>query len=140
MPRAYTYAKKLSRKSRTYEDEQYLILICIFRGDYFKIEAKSNKVKAIQVIPHQLVTKAIQSKIKIEDGTIIGGLASKVEELIFENQLDVNLEKFAYPDEFIKHGSTNEIEEKYGLDVGSIVECLNSQENSFMQIQQVLKR
>ena len=40
MPRAYTYAKKLSRKSRTYEDEQYLILICIFRGDYFKIEAK----------------------------------------------------------------------------------------------------
>ena len=66
----------------------------------------------------------------IEDGTIIGGLGSKVEELIFENKLDINLEKFAYPDEFIKHGSVSEIEEKYGLDVGSIVECLNSQEKN----------
>ena len=66
----------------------------------------------------------------IEDGTIIGGLGSKVEELIFENKLDINLEKFAYPDEFIKHGSTDEIEKKYGLDVGSIVECLNSQEKN----------
>ncbi len=66
----------------------------------------------------------------IEDGTIIGGLGSKVEELIFENNLNIKLEKFAYPDEFVKHGSTNEIEEKYGLDVGSIVECLNSQEKN----------
>lgn len=68
--------------------------------------------------------------VTIEDGTIVGGLGSKVEELIFENKLDINLEKFAYPDEFIKHGSTDEIEEKYGLDVGSIVECLNSQEKN----------
>lgn len=68
--------------------------------------------------------------VTIEDGTVVGGLGSKVEELIFENRLDINLEKFAYPDEFIKHGSTDEIEEKYGLDVGSIVECLNSQEKN----------
>ncbi len=63
----------------------------------------------------------------IEDGTIVGGLATKIEELIFENRINTNLVKFAYPDEFIKHGSPNEIEEKYGLDVGSIVECLKAQ-------------
>lgn len=63
----------------------------------------------------------------IEDGTVIGGLGSKVEELIYKNRLNVDLEKFAYPDEFVKHGSVNEIEEKYGLDVGSIVECLRKQ-------------
>ncbi len=68
--------------------------------------------------------------VTIEDGTVVGGLGSKVEELIFENRLDINFEKFAYPDEFIKHGSTDEIEEKYGLDIGSIVECLNSQEKN----------
>ena len=68
--------------------------------------------------------------VTIEDGTIVGGLGSKVEELIFKNKLEINLEKFAYPDEFIKHGSTDEIEEKYGLDVGSIVKCLNSQEKN----------
>lgn len=66
----------------------------------------------------------------IEDGTIIGGLGSKVEELIFENKLNIDLEKFAYPDEFVKHGSVGEIEEKYGLDVGSIVGCLNSQKKN----------
>lgn len=63
----------------------------------------------------------------IEDGTVIGGLGSKVEELIYKNRINVDLEKFAYPDEFVKHGSVNEIEEKYGLDVGSIVECLRKQ-------------
>ena len=65
--------------------------------------------------------------VTIEDGTIIGGLGSKVEELIYENRINTNLIKFAYPDEFIKHGSPSEIEEKYGLDVGSIVECLKVQ-------------
>lgn len=68
--------------------------------------------------------------ITIEDGTVIGGLGSKVEELIYENKLNVKLEKFAYPDEFIKHGSVPEIEEKYGLDVGSIVECLKAQKKN----------
>ncbi len=36
--------------------------------DDFKLEAKSNTVKAIQVIPKQLLTKKIDSKINIVDG------------------------------------------------------------------------
>ena len=63
----------------------------------------------------------------IEDGTIVGGLGNKVEEVIFENKINVNLKKFAYPDEFIKHGSVDEIEKKYGLDVGSIVQWVREQ-------------
>jgi 1-deoxy-D-xylulose-5-phosphate synthase len=66
--------------------------------------------------------------VTIEDGTIVGGLGSKVEEVLMENKINVNLEKIAYPDEFIKHGSISEIENKYGLDTKSIVatikECL----------------
>ena len=50
--------------------------------------------------------------------------------MLFENRIDINLHKFAYPDEFVKHGAVNEIEQKYGLDVGSIVECLNNQETN----------
>lgn len=72
----------------------------------------------------------IKQVITIEDGTIIGGLGDKVENLIFENKLNSKLEKFAYPDEFVKHGSVDEIEEKYGLDVGSIVKCLKNQEKN----------
>jgi len=67
--------------------------------------------------------------ITIEDGTVVGGLGTEVEELIFENKLDINLYKFGYPDEFIKHGSVSEIEKKYGLDVGSIVEWVIDQKN-----------
>lgn len=71
--------------------------------------------------------------VTIEDGTIIGGLGSKIEELIVENKLKVDLKKFAYPDMFIKHGNVSEIEKKYGLDIGSIVECLKSQEIKIMK-------
>lgn len=60
------------------------------------------------------------SIITIEDGTIVGGLGTKVEEVLAENKINVNLEKIAYPDEFIKHGDVLEIEEKYGLDANSI--------------------
>jgi adenine deaminase len=40
----------------------------------FRIEAKSDLVKTIEVIPHQLVTKAINSKIKIKNGNAISNI------------------------------------------------------------------
>ena len=58
--------------------------------------------------------------VTIEDGTIVGGLGSKVEEILMENDIHLKLEKVAYPDEFIKHGNTDEIEKKYGLDAKTI--------------------
>ena len=96
-------------------------------------EATVINARFLKPLDKETILKNIKDKkivATIEDGTIVGGLGSKVEELIFENKLNINLEKFAYPDEFIKHGSVAEIEEKYGLDVGSIVECLNSQEKN----------
>ena len=42
--------------------------------DDFRIDAKSNKVKAIQVIPHQLVTKSVISEIKIENGNAVSNI------------------------------------------------------------------
>ena len=62
--------------------------------------------------------------VSIEDGTIIGGLGSQIESSIMKNNLKINFEKFGYPDEFIKHGSVGEIEEKYGLDANSIAETI----------------
>ena len=49
--------------------------------------------------------------ITIEDGTKINGLATTVKELIIDNKLhDVNITTYAYPDEFIPHGSVDELE------------------------------
>lgn len=58
--------------------------------------------------------------ITIEDGTIIGGLGAKVEEVLAENNINSKLEKIAYPDAFIKHGSVTELEKEYKMDSISI--------------------
>ena len=65
--------------------------------------------------------KKTKRVITIEDGTIIDGLATSIQELLFENNLlDVRYKFFAYPDKFIKHGSVSQIENKYGMDTQSI--------------------
>ena len=66
-----------------------------------------------------LKTKRI---ITIEDNIIKGGLATQIESLIVENNIqNIKFKAFGYPDEFIKHGSTEEIEEQYGLDTQNII-------------------
>lgn len=40
----------------------------------FKIMAKSNKVKALEIIPNQLVTKSVVSEIKIENGNAVSNI------------------------------------------------------------------
>ena len=52
--------------------------------------------------------------ITIEDGTIINGLATAVKELIIDNNLNnINITSYAYPDEFITHGSVEELEKMH---------------------------
>lgn len=61
--------------------------------------------------------------ITIEDNVITGGLASSIEDLV-KDEKDVTGKYFAYPDEFIKHGSCDELEKIYGMDAESIADCL----------------
>ena len=66
--------------------------------------------------------------ITIEDGTIINGLATAVQELIIEeNLIDVRAKNYAYPDQYIEHGSVEELEKMYRLDVQSI-------KNDFLEV------
>lgn len=54
--------------------------------------------------------------ITIEDGTKINGLATAIKELIVDNDLkDVKVTTYAYPDEFIRHGSVEELEKLYKI-------------------------
>lgn len=63
----------------------------------------------------QSITKT-NKVITIEDNIIKGGLGTAIEEIIVgENLKNIYFKKYGYPDEFIKHGSTLEIEQKYGL-------------------------
>lgn len=57
----------------------------------------------------------------IEDGTMINGLGTAIQELIVEEKIcNINMQKFAYPDEFIKHGKVDELEELYDMDTEKI--------------------
>ena len=61
--------------------------------------------------------KKTRNIITIEDGTIIGGLGTAVKELIVDNNLkNIKIKSYAYPDEFIEHGSVEELEKKYEID------------------------
>ena len=61
----------------------------------------------------ETITKT-KNVITIEDASIIGGLATKVKEIIAENKLEnVELKCYAYPDKFIEAGNVGELEEKY---------------------------
>ncbi len=55
-----------------------------------------------------------------------------VEELINEENIkDITFKKYGYPDEFIKHGSVEQIEKKYGLDEETIAK--NIMENCLVE-------
>ena len=70
--------------------------------------------------------KKTKNVITIEDGTIINGLATAVKEVIVNNNLQgVKIKSYAYPDEFIKHGSVDELEKIYGLDEENIINGVN---------------
>lgn len=67
-----------------------------------------------------------QSKIVVtlEDASIKCGLGSEIEKLAFAHQLNCRVLKIGYPDEFVKHGTVSEIEEKYGIDNKSMVDTI----------------
>ena len=60
--------------------------------------------------------KKTKSIITIEDGTEINGLATAIKELIVDNNLqNIKFKSYAYPDEFIQHGTVDELENLYGF-------------------------
>ena len=66
--------------------------------------------------------------ITIEDGILRSGLATSVQELIVENNMqDVILKSYGYKDTFVKHGSIEELEKLYGVDVNSIADDIKKE-------------
>ena len=82
----------------------------------------------------------IERIVTIEDASIVGGLGSEIERIVFENDLDIDVIKFAYPDKFIKQGAVSEIEERFGMDKENIERLITSmydfeeKSNSFIEV------
>ena len=88
------------------------------------VSAEVINARFLKPLDESTITNSISKTkfaITIEDGTEIGGLGSSVKELIVDKNIeDVKIKCFAYPDEFIKHGSVPELEKIYGLDCEKI--------------------
>ena len=88
-----------------------------------KIKKEENKsvevinARFLKPLDEQTIKTSIEKTkniITIEDGTEINGLATAVKELIVDNKMqDIEFKGYAYPDEFIQHGSVEELEKKY---------------------------
>ncbi len=85
-----------------------------------KINAEVINTRFLKPLDKKTIKQSIEKTknvITIEDGTIINGLATAVKELIIDKKMkDIKIQNYAYPDEFIKHGSVEELEKLYGLD------------------------
>ena len=108
-----------------------------------KIEADVINTRFLKPLDKETLKKSIEKTkfvITIEDGTIINGLGTAIKELIIdENIKDVKIKSFAYPDEFIKHGKVEELEEIYHQDKNSIYEYIINITNSLQNQKKIAK-
>lgn len=105
--------------SRAYEIANTLL-------ESYSIDAEIINVRFLKPLDSKTILSSItktKKVITIEDATIIGGLSSSIKELIVDNKLkNIIIKCYAYPDEFIDHGTNQEIEQMYHIDNNSIIQ------------------
>ena len=91
----------------------------------YGISSELINVRFLKPLDNKLIAKSInktKNVIVIEDSTCIGGLSSSIKELILDESIpNVKFKAFNYPDKFVEHGSVNELEKTYELDIDSII-------------------
>ncbi|MCJ8320817.1 MAG: 1-deoxy-D-xylulose-5-phosphate synthase [Colwellia sp.] len=83
-------------------------------------------IKPLDVNLLKDISQSHQVLITIEDNAIAGGAGSGVNEYILSQGLCVKVLNIGLPDQFIKHGSQEEIHHELGLDHQSIVDKVNT--------------
>ena len=102
-------AMQLANKIKSENTEENKISVEVINARFLK-PFDTEKIKAS--------IEKTKNVITIEDGTCVGGLATTIKELIVDKNLqDVKIKTIAYPDEFIEHGSAEELEKMYGFDI-----------------------
>lgn len=74
---------------------------------------------------HQIFNQ-FNNIITVEEGTIIGGFGSAITEFASKNKYYKNtIKTLGIPDNFIEHGTINELQKICGIDVGSLIEVFS---------------
>jgi len=72
------------------------------------------------------VGKKFKAVITIEDGTVVGGFGSAVLEFMSDNGYSINIKRLGVPDQFIDHGTPQELHQECGYDVEGIIKTVKS--------------
>lgn len=72
------------------------------------------------------VGKNFKSVITIEDGTVVGGFGSAVLEFFSDHNYQVKVKRLGIPDQFIDHGTPEELHHECGFDVDGIIKVVKS--------------
>ena len=122
VPRALKVARELAKKKKSVE---------VINARFLKPLDDNIIMKSI---------KRTKYVVTIEDGTKINGLATAVKELIVDKNIrSVRVKTFAYPDEYIRHGTVTELENLYNMSTKKIVEeiekdIVSSKKNKIIKV------
>ena len=96
-----------------------------------EIYAEVINCRFLKPLDKNTIKKSIQKTkrvVTIEDGTIINGLGTAIKELIVDENLEgIKIQTYAYPDEFIKHGEVEQLEEIYKQDAKYITSQIKNE-------------
>lgn len=77
-------------------------------------------IKPLDTVSLENILNTHQQIITIEDGTIIGGFGSAVVEFASENRHTIPITKLGIPDNFISHGTVEELQEECGIGIKAL--------------------
>ncbi len=94
------------------------------------IEVSHYDMKFLKPIDEKLlhqIFKKYQTIFTVEDGTVKGGFGSEILEFASKNGYSKTIKTLGIPDEFIEHGSIDELQHYIGLDSKSIKNVITNQ-------------
>jgi 1-deoxy-D-xylulose-5-phosphate synthase len=72
------------------------------------------------------ISKNFKRVVTIEDGVLQGGFGSAVLEFMADHHYQINLKRIGIPDQFIDHGTTDELYRDFGLDQQGIYKTIKA--------------
>jgi len=93
-----------------------------------KLNATLVNMRFVKPLDENLLRKLSKTHkyfITVEDNVIAGGAGSAVNEYVLKNRLGIKIKNLGLPDEFLAHGSREEILEEAGLDKDGILRSIS---------------
>ncbi|MBE0365421.1 1-deoxy-D-xylulose-5-phosphate synthase [Pseudoalteromonas ulvae UL12] len=91
------------------------------------LDATLVDMRFIKPIDQALLTELASDHtvfVTLEDNAIMGGAGSAVNEFVLNNQLAIQVLNLGIPDEFIKHGTQDEMHAEMGLDSNGLTQAI----------------